>query len=180
MGCFRSSKRVTVHFRRRTKKVNSSVIWPPIKKCHKMKYTFHPHFCSKFQSSRLFWPKIAEIAKSGQKSQHATRSVIWPQIKKCHKMIYTFHPHFCSKFQGPRPFRPKIAKIDCVLAFFGLIWLFRLFLVKPVWALEILKKMGCFRGFKRATVPQRCMYEQTIILSICGQNWMGAWNLDQK
>ena len=84
MGCFRSSKRVTVHFRRRTKKVNSSVIRPPIKKCHKMKYTFHPHFCSKLQGPRPFGPKIAKITKSGQKSQHATRSVIWPRIKKCH------------------------------------------------------------------------------------------------
>ena len=43
-----------------------------------------------------------------------------------------------------------------------------------------MKKMGCFRGFKRATVPQRHMYEQTIILAICGQNWMGPWNLEQK
>ena len=76
-----------------------------------MKYTFHPNFCFKFQGSRPFRPKIAKIAKSGQKSQHATRSVIWPRIKKCHKMKYTFHPHFCSKFQGPRPFGPKIAKI---------------------------------------------------------------------
>ena len=142
MGCFRSSKRVTVHFRRRTKKVNSSVIWPPIKKCHKMKYTFHPHFCSKFQSFRPFWPKIAEIAKSGQKSQHATRSVIWPQIKKCHKMIYTFHPHFCSKFQGPRPFRPKIAKIAKSGQKKPARNLFWLFLVETVCDLEIWNKSG--------------------------------------
>ena len=94
-----------------------------------MKYTFHPHFCSKFQSFRPFWPKIAEIAKSGQKSQHATRSVIWPQIKKCHKMNYTFHPHFYSKFQGSRLFWQKIRDlVSCWLflawfGYFGYLWL---------------------------------------------------------
>ena len=67
--------------------------------------------CIPFQGPRLFWPKIAEIAKSGQKSQHATKSVIWPRIKKCHKIKITFHPHFCSKFQGPIQFWPKIAEI---------------------------------------------------------------------
>ena len=110
-GGFHSSRRVTVHFSCKSKKVNRSVIWPWIKNCHKMIHTFHPQFYSKFQGPRPFRPKIAKIAKSGQKSQHATRSVIWPRIKKCNKMIYTFHPYFCSKFQGPRPFRPKIAEI---------------------------------------------------------------------
>ena len=128
-GGSRSSKRVTLHFSRKTKKVNSSVIWPRIKKCHKMKHTFHPHFCSKFQSPRPFWPKIAELTKSGQKSRHATRSVIWPRIKKFHKMKYTFHPHFYSKFQSFRRFWLKLTDLVSCWLFFYLIWLFRLFLV---------------------------------------------------
>ena len=42
------------------------------------------------------------------------------------------------------------------------------------------KKIGSFRNFKRVTVHQSRMYEKTNILAICGQNWMGPWNLEQK
>ena len=45
----------------RTFHYGTRCIWPRIKKFHKMKYTFHPHFCSTFQGPRLVWPKLTDL-----------------------------------------------------------------------------------------------------------------------
>ena len=142
MGCFSGFKRVTVHFSRKIKNVNSSVIWPQIKKCHKMKYTFHPHFCSKFQGPTQFWPKLTDLDSC------------WLFLAWC-----GYFGYFWSKRYGILKFGTKVGvksifhlmtffdsrpnnRSGRVLAFFGLIWLSRLFLVRIEWDLKNWNKSG--------------------------------------